>query len=365
MSTIETRENNSEKAGLIITCIAFIFFIALALVSVFLLKAPVADRSASVDYDSYVKLGQYKGLSLSSAKAAVSDADVQERVDTLIESYGGIYVEDEAGVVDDGDQLEVAYCAGRSTSSAFDETTAQELTVIVGNSELPEEFVGPLVGHMTGDDVPVTMDDGTVYIVRILHVHQKGELTDDYVASLGISDVSTIDDLYSHMKDYLEKQALSNYKTAASDEIIALCYNNSSFSEMPDALVTPFKEVLQARLDNAVSANALQGEEKTYDDILKETYDKDGISSSDEYLELYGLQNARIYAMCLKIAKFENIKADEDEVYSLAASDWSNVRDNYSTLKEFIDANGLEVYRQAALLEKVKDYLFEINIGEK
>ena len=167
------------------------------------------------------------------------------------------------------------------------------------------------------------------------------------------------------MKDYLEKQALSNYKTAASDEIIALCYNNSSFSEMPDALVTPFKEVLQARLDNAVSANALQGEEKTYDDILKETYDKDGISSSDEYLELYGLQNARIYAMCLKIAKFENIKADEDEVYSLAASDWSNVRDNYSTLKEFIDANGLEVYRQAALLEKVKDYLFEINIGEK
>ena len=364
--SIENNNASNEsggKAGLFITIAGFIFFVLLLFASL-LYPSPVNTSDISLDYSSYVDLGNYKNINVSSIRTTVSDEDVDAKVSAIIDSFGGYYEDDVVGIVDDGDQVEALYCLASSVSDAFDEASAQGITINVGGGDLPEEFVTPLIGHSVGEDISVIMSDGTIYLVRIDQIHQKGEIDDDYIASLGIEDVSTVEELYDNTRKYLENEALSNFKGAAREELVASCYNNALFKEMPKELVEPFKEVLRARLDNAISASSLQGEDKTYDDILADTYEKDGISSVEEYLDIYGLQNARIYAMCEKISESESLKVADIDIYSLAASDWLNVRDEYSSFKDFAESSGLEIYRQAALLEVVKDYLYEINVGE-
>ena len=110
---------------------------------------------------------------------------------------------------------------------------------------------------------------------------------------------------------------------------------------------------------------AEQGQEVTYDDILASVYESDdSISDSNDYLNIYGLQNAKTYALCEKIATLEDIEPTTTSVYSIAASDWANAMNSYNDLETFLDVNDISVYERSALQYAVEDFLYEANMGD-
>ena len=319
-------------------------------------KAVAVTDNDNRDYSQFVTLGEYKGLPLSSKPQEVTD----EEVDALYENFKASYVsydEDSNNSADIGDLVTLDYTMG-------DNDTHLAVEGIVGGSDIPEQFSTAIVGLSEGESAVVDLKSsgGDIYYVTVGHIHEPIAFTDDYIKSLNLPDVQSIDDVKTQLRNHLVKEKDSAYAESAKEELIAQVYNTSTFNEIPDDYVAPFKEQLKIRLDNAVAAYSLQGEEKTYDDILADTYAKDGISTVDEYLDMYGLQNARTYAICQKIAENEHISVDMQKAYSLAATDWVNVKDSYADLVAFLSENDIGAYERASLLEDVKDYLYEASV---
>lgn len=345
-----------KKPSDVMLLIGVAFFLILLAVSLSLPEPTksIADISDGGHYSDYVVLGDYKNLTVSSTKSEVTDEDVDALYDNFKANYL-TYTEDTNNKVDAGDMVTINY-----TIDGND--TVLTVEGVAGSDDIPAEFSSAIMDLAVGESAVVDLsgnENGQCYYLTINHIHEPVAFTDEYISSLNLPDVKSVDDVRQQLRSYLEKDNSKAYADRAKEELIAKVYNSSEFKDMPSELIEPFKQQLKTRLDNAVSAYELQGETKTYDDILADTYKKDGISSVDEYLELYSLQNARTFAMCEKIAQIEGITPDLQSVYSLAATDWANVKDSYTDLNAFLESNDITVYERAELLEEVKQFLFD------
>ncbi len=324
----------------------------------------VADNLPVIrDSSQYVTLGQYRGLPITTEKETVTEDAVAETLDKVLDSYGGYYVEDEEGKVDEGDSVSVLLCVVSSEEDAYDDAAAQELSFRLGIDDYPEEFTKPLIGHLIDDIVFIELSEEEKYQVKVSHIHKKGTPPDDFIESLGIEGVTTLNSLKDLIREYLETNYDEKYVSAAKEELIGTAYDNCLFADLPDDYVQTFKDKLQSNLDTLVNTYAEQGETVTYDDVLAEIYERDGISTVAEYLDYYGKQAAKVTVMCSAIAKAEDFDIDNTILYSLAAADWVTLTEDYPTLKDYLAANDISAYENAALLDTVKDFLY--NVAEK
>ena len=324
------------------------------------LSMPAASpkENTNNNYANYVTLGDYKNLNaeIQSDSVTVTESEIDDTYKRLLESYGWLYVEDEKGIVDENDMVELDYTVddGREVLSVEGK---------IGAGELPEQFESAVMGLSVGETavIDLTSGGGNKYFVTVAHVHMPQEPDDAYIESLDIEDIKTVEQLKGRIKDFLYEQKETEVRTAKREKLIELCYNSCTFEQMPQEMVDPFRDVLATRLNNTVFAYNESGQNVTVDDILKETYEKDNISTLDEYLDMYGLQNARIYAMCKKIADIEHISADEAKIYSLAAADWQQITARFPTFYDYVSGTDMSVYERSELTEEVKDYLLEIS----
>lgn len=311
----------------------------------------VADTS----YSQFVELGNYKGLTVEAKLEEVSDEDIAEVFDNIVEQHGGGFADKTEGVIENGDRVSV-FSVSEKTQNV------ESLTGIIGKNELPEGYDNALLGLELKEDanVDIKKDDDT-YKVSIASVSSPVEVTDEIVASYEIEGVKSVKQLKNNIKNLLKDEYKETYDSEVREQLIEACYDNCTFKDMPDEYVAPFKELLKSYLDRLVESYKEAGEDVTYDDILEEIYDKDNISSLDEYLDLYGLQSARVYAMCEAIAKEEGLSAEEVDKYDYAARDWLDITGGDISLKEFLNEHPIETYEHSALLDVVNDYLVSVS----
>lgn len=308
-------------------------------------------ETSSEDYTQYVQVGDYKSVTTDITLKEITDEDIEDLYEQVMSEYPYI-VSDSEGIVDEGDIVSLSY---KITGEDHERT----LEGAVGTDVIPSDISEAILTHKIGDTVVTEGEGGSVgYTINILSIQTQGEITDEYVESLDIDGAKTISQLKRNVKLYLKDKYYTEYKESVEEDLISKIYESSTFKDMPDEYVQVFKDIVQNRLDNVIYAYSLEGEEKTYNDVLEETFEKDNIDTVEEYVDAYGLQNARIYAICETIAKNEGIEADITDIYSLAATDWQNVSEAYETLSDFLKDNDIEVYRKAVLMNTVKDYLF-------
>lgn len=154
-----------------------------------------------------------------------AEVQLNKQVDTMIqnaldsstsgESVDAKLAEDMIAVID---------YEGSVNGKTFDGGSGEDFSLVIGSETFVDGFEDQLIGYEKGDKVKVTItfpDDYTdsdlagkkaVYIVTINDVQKKVEakLNDDFVQSLGISDVTTVDQLKSYLKDYLQTQSSSS-----------------------------------------------------------------------------------------------------------------------------------------------------------
>lgn len=315
----------------------------------------------------YIKLGQYKGLSVSAKKAnAVTD----EAVEKQIELYNKDCIEYEEvkdrKVVQAGDVLKVdILCFVNGT--ADDTYCANDIDFVLGDEnndwiqEVELDYEGNLVGKKVGDTVSIKftfpedyeydgyagMDAELRMIIRAIEKPKKLEINDAWAKEyMGAKD---LEDLRKQVREELEQENQQNETTnnieAIWDQIIANC--------------TQIKEFPEEKMNEEIEAQTVMAEDTmAFGEITEKEY-------QDQYLggltiEEYVHKN--LVRQCAEklIIEQEGIVVTHADVTSALEEEVNG--DDFETLEDVIDARGgEEMVKEELQYEKLNDLLLKEN----
>lgn len=311
------------------------------------------DTQKTTDYSEYVTLGEYKGITTGLTVNETTDAEIQEVIDTLITQYGGNFKPDNTATITEK-------C--RVTATIPDEDGHEDEITWLMTDDNYKPFIDASLGKKVGDTIKVPLVDGE-YDVTITQVEVPDELTDDFVKSMELTDISTVEELKADIKEYIDGQHELEYNALQQENAFNIMFASCEVTEIPADIMTAYTEITNERVNMLIDYTKSQAEkdqELTDTEIIKQQMEADEfVGTTDDYLKWYAQRNAMTYMICKEIADKENIEVTDDELYNLIAAEWAPQQEEYPTLISFIEAKGKTNYEMNALIAKVKEYVGE------
>ena len=344
----------SKKTMSIVLAAAVVIAVGAGLFANYRFPKEVKDENAVI-------LGQYKDLDSGITKVETADEEIQETIDDVIESRGGIYKEAPDGTISKkGDKLHISYY-----NQADGADLSTEGDIIIGDEAWPAEFSKTLEGveRSFATDITVTEnDEKTVYHVEVISISNEGELDDEYVKGMGLEGIETVEQMKADIKKYLDDAHEEDYKTQLRDYLESTVTESSTVPVIPQDLLDSYKDLINKKIDNMVEYQKAQGDEEADRVKFIESAMKSDefIGSADEYISWYANSQAKTYLVMKKIAELENIETDQDKLYSAIADDWLSSGE-YDSLYDYIKDNDKESYERQLLVDTVLEFLIENN----
>ena len=304
----------------------------------------------------YVTLGNYKGLTLSNTKESYDEDEIEIQT----KQFYFAYITEEDGIKDrpvqNLDMTNIDY-EGKKDGVAFDGGTAQGATLLIGSGQFISGFEEGLIGVMPGETVDLNLKFPDNYgsadlagqeVVFTVTVNFIPEMKDDKVPEIGIDGVSTVDELRAYVKENMEKQAESEYLSAAQDEVWDQIMETTVYGDFPEDMLAQNRVNYAKMLDQMAASYGME-DGKSY----VEAYGQDYEEVLDQYAEVYTRQLLTIQA----IADAEGLNISDEELDS-RISEYAN---NAGTTVDAMLSNGLSKadYRQSFLYEDVMNFLVE------
>ncbi len=208
---------------------SIMFFLSVVLTAVLLVGCgkTVPEQSTKrilyqTDLSKYVKLGEYKGLTVDTASEEWKNAYDSELSSDV--EKNGFYVRKTKGKVADGDTVNIDYI-GKKDGVAFEGGTAQGYDLVIGSGSFIDGFESGLIGKEIGStvDLNLTFPEGyqsaelagqaVVFTVTINYVTSTDPMKpEEYFNELGFDSVDDYDqDVKARAtKAVLIKQAADN-----------------------------------------------------------------------------------------------------------------------------------------------------------
>jgi trigger factor len=302
------------------------------------------------------ELGEYRGLEVPYQEPTVSDADVQERLESMRQSRAS-YVNVDPRPLEDGD---FALISLASTSGVEEPVKSDEMMLEVGGTETMPAFTEGLRGASPGDerDVEVTYPDdyGSEKLAGKtvgFHVHVKGvrkkelpELNDEFAQDLG--DYRTMDEV----RETVRKNILSQRENEAQQEA-----KNKLIDKLVDAHEFPVPQVyvdrqIENRMSQRLAALANQGVDISK---LKPDWSKLRESQGAE-----ATREVRASLLLGKISEREGIHATNEEVDKQVEQVARQEREPIPRARKRLQENGgLGRIANHIVTEKTLNLLFE------
>lgn len=271
--------------------------------------------TAEVALRPEVKLGKYKGLSVTKADTTVTDAEVEDAVKADLEKSSRIV--DKDGAVENGDTANIDF-EGFQDGVAFEGGKGENYPLVIGSGSFIPGFEEQLIGAKAGDEVDVNVTFPEEYQAE--NLAGKPALFKVKVNSVSTREVPTLDDEYvadstefenvadykADLKKKLEEKKAADAKRSQEDEAIEALIEASEM-EIPDAMVD--SQVTQMINDFAMNMSQ-QG--LTFDQYLQFT----GGSMDDfkEQVRPEALRRIQSTLVLEEVAKAEKIEVSDDEV---------------------------------------------------
>ncbi len=288
--------------------------------------------SAIVAVRPEVTLGEYKGVKVLRAKADVTEADVDAKINEELDKNSRLVTVDERPVQDQ-DRVTIDF-DGYMDGEPFEGGKAENYQLVIGSHTFIDNFEDQIVGHSLGDefDVNVTFPENyqaedlagkpAVFKVRINDIQEKQvpDLDDDFASE--VSEFDTLDEY----RDDVRRQLLEEREKAATTEnenrVIDKVVDNASM-EIPDAMI-------DEETENMINdyASRLQNSGLTLDQYMQYL----GMTTED-LEEQFRPQAEKRLAMRLTIEAVvtaENIEISDDAVDAEIA----RMADSYGMEKE-------------------------------
>jgi len=301
----------------------------------------------------YVKLGEYKNLTVEYPLPYVSEEDVQMYVTDLVDENTEYNEVNRAAA--NGDMVNIDF-EGTIDGEAFEGGSAEDYEFILGNGEFLEDFESNIIGQAAGGTVTFQSKFPDDYYEEVAGKTAEFTVTVNSVCEVVVPEYT--DGLvaksteYSDMKEYeqaireeLMIEAQGESEEEAKANAIAAAVDNAQIDGYPQTL---YDYCYYDTISIYKSYAGLYGME--YEDFKAEYMD-------DDEVEQIVMETVNEILVCQAIAKKEGLEITKSNYEKLAeevALDYG-----YETLEEFqTDYNETEI-KIILLQERVGDFLYE------
>lgn len=265
-----------------------------------------------------VKLGEYKGLSVTKQNTRVYQKDIDAELERRRQQQAELVLkEDEAAAK--GDTVTIDF-DGYVDGKQFDGGKADNYSLELGSNSFIPGFEDQLVGHKAGEDVDVKVTfpedyqaedlqgkDAT-FKTTIHEVKQKElpELDDEFAKDID-EEVDSLDELKAKIKDELKEQKTTAAHDAIEDEAIREAVDNAEIAEVPAAMI---EEDIHRQMDQYLANMQQQGiDPKMYFQLT-------GTTEDDLHKQFAADAERRVKTNLVleAIVEAENIEPSEDEI---------------------------------------------------
>lgn len=315
------------------------------------------DVLKDMKVEKYVTLGEYRGIPVQLAAAAVNEAKEAELMRTL---YMDSVTAQLGGIMDRevalGDTVNIDY-VGTKDGVAFARGTANGALLEIGSGQFIEGFEEGLIGAMPGEtrELDLSFPEGfrnaelagqaVVFTVTVNFILPR-EYSDEVIAGLGISDITTVEDMQQFVHEYLESEAQNTYYTALQnavvDGLMAVCV----FQELPEAMIEKYKGNVRAGLEANCAAQGLDLET-----FCLYSYGMDAESFLTQYAETAAQQSVAFQA----VANAENLNITDEELQEKLEQ--YTAQGGFDSVESFLGELDREEYREYFMFERVLEFL--------
>lgn len=325
----------------------------------------VSDTEASemevLDYEikDYVKLGEYKKLSVKYPVPTVTDDDIEMSIMNLTDENTEYNPVDRAIV--NGDYVNIDY-TGTMNGEEFEGGSAEDFELTLGEGEFLDDFEENLIGKSAGESTTFTItfpedyDDElggkeAEFTVKINSVSEVvvPEYNDAFVAS--VTDYDTTEAYEEFLSEDLLLSAKEEAKSASGEDALMQAVENATINGYPQAL---YDFCYNDTVETYQSYAEMFGMD--YDEFMSEFM-------GDEDLGEVTLSWVNEILVCQAIAEEEGFeitdKSYEEEAQDLAAEY------GYESVEDFTADYGKVSIIVNLLREKTIDFLYENAVVEE
>lgn len=309
-----------------------------------------------LDAESYVTLMDYQNLSVSVEPLIVTD---EERDFYVMDGYSRYATLENCGITNraavNGDTVNIDY-VGKKDDVAFQDGTASGAFLMLGSDSYIDGFEEGLVGVKPGETVDLNLTFPENYgnaelagqaVVFTVTVNYIVELRNEVVATMGLENVSTVEELQEYIYNRLYVSKESDYNKSVKNAIMAALLEQCTYGELPEAVL----ENNKAYVSGIVNFAAAYG-------LDADTYTNSYFGMDAEtYINEYGAELTKQDITMQAIANRENLNISDKELKDTLQQYAEEV--GASTVEEYLGDASAEEYRNYLMMEKVMDYLVE------
>jgi trigger factor len=317
-----------------------------------------SELSYNFDLDPFIKVGEYKGVTVTVSPVNVTDDDVQSEIDYTLEQKSTTSNE-YTGTVKDGDTVNIDY-TGYKDGVAFENGSDTGHNLTIGSGNFIEGFEEGLIGKNVGDtvDVDVTFPEdysntdlagqAVVFKVKINYilVITPPELTDDFVKAN--TDCDTVDEWKALIRQQLEQKATSDQESEKKQKAWQQVLDNSEVLTYPSGPMTFYKNSYNSYYTSQATSAGYDTLE-AYLTANGSTLDE--FSSEQEKYAEYYVKEDLVYRW---IALKENLDVTDLEYLEGCNNYYENYyKSQFDSVDEFKSYYGESQIRLSLLFDKV------------
>ena len=330
------------------------------------------------DFSEYLTLCDYKDLTLDYTDSKVTDEDVENRIASNLENaVTTVEVTDRA--IEEGDIVNLDYVGKyKDTGEPFENGSDQGYDLTIGSGQFIPGFEDALIGHNKGDEFSFDITFPEDYsaselagvettfdiVVNKISTQVSPELNDEFVVSLDIDDVKTVEEYRAYINDQLLDEAEENIKSSKIAAIWNVIMEDSEVIKYPEKELEDAVTKTQTSLEQNLSYYGM-----TVDDYI-EQYCDGSQDTYNEQLKEQAKSNVKSYLIVYALAdELEVVLTEDDfneglEKYYADYEDYyksNNMDPEYTTIDEFREYAEENDFAFYLIYEKLSDMLLDLN----
>ena len=315
--------------------------------------------SALVAVKPEVTLGEYKGVEVEKADAAVTAEDVEAELKRVQEQNARLLTVEDRPVAD-GDQTVIDF-EGFVDGKGFEGGKAEDYPLTIGSHSFIDTFEEQLIGKNIGEECEVNVTFPTEYhaaelagkpamfkvTVKEIKVKELPALDDEFA-----SEVSEFDTLNEYKQDIEKKLQERKEKAAASqneDRVVAKVVENASM-EIPEKMI-------DAQVDNMLreTAQRMQSQGLSMDLYMKYT----GMTADQmkDQMRPEAVKRIQTRLVLEAVVKAENIETSEEKLDEEIAKMAEAYKMEADKLKSYMTDSDKDQMKQDLAVQAAVDLL--------
>lgn len=264
-----------------------------------------------------VELGEYKGIAIEAEDITVSEEEVTEELNKLLEENAELVLK-EAGAIEEGNTVIFDF-EGLKDGVAFEGGQADNYELVIGSNSFIPGFEEQMIGLEAGEEKAIELafpedyhvedlkGQDVVFNVKVHEIKEQQipELNEDFLELLD-EKFESVEALTASIREELEAAKAQNEENRVNELLLTTVADNAKM-ELPEAMVEEEKNQMFNEFNQRLSQQGLNFE--LYSQILGQTEE-----DIKEQMQEDAVMRIKTRLVLEKVAEAEELKVEDEEV---------------------------------------------------